>query len=415
MMKIPEQMPQWMLDKWQGIADLLAETLSIPAALIMKAANQQMEVFITSKSKNNPYNVGDTEDWHGLYCETVIKSKEKLLVANALNDKDWDQNPDIELGMIAYLGFPIFYPDKSPFGTICILDNKENHFSVLHEKVLLQFKQVIELDLALVTSFELQSSEMIQTIKEQQDKLKEQNKALQIAKEKAEEGSRLKSAFLQNISHEIRTPLNAVVGFSELLTMPDLTDDKRDYFTSIILKNSDQLLSIISDILTVSAIETDQQKVNIEDTCLDSLLQDLEDIYQQKYDGKEIELIKKIPESLKGRKIKTDKTKVNQIITNLLNNAFKFTDNGSIEFGVELKNDVCEFYVKDSGIGIPEDMQNEIFNRFTQTNETISELYGGIGLGLSISKAFVELLGGKIWLKSEVGRGTNFYFTLPNQ
>ncbi|MCY1634143.1 GAF domain-containing sensor histidine kinase [Marinifilum sp. D737] len=414
-MKIPEQMPQWMLDKWQGIADLLAETLTIPAALIMRAANQQMEVFITSNSDNNPYHVGDKEDWHGLYCETVIKSKEKLLVANALTDKDWDRNPDIELGMVAYLGYPIFYPNKSPFGTICILDNKENHFSVLHEKILLQFKQVIELDLALVTSFEFQSSEMIQTIKEQQDKLKKQNKALQIAKEKAEEGSRLKSAFLQNISHEIRTPLNAVVGFSELLTMPDLTNEKRDYFASIIQKNSDQLLSIISDILTISAIETDQQKVNIEDTCLDSLLQDLEDIYRQKYDGKGIELIKKIPESLRGRKIKTDKTKVNQIITNLLNNAFKFTDNGSIEFGVELKNDVCEFYVKDSGIGIPENMQNEIFNRFTQTNETISDLYGGVGLGLSISKAFVELLGGEIWLKSEVGRGTNFYFTLPNQ
>lgn len=415
MMKIPEQMPQWMLDKWQGIADLLAETLSIPAALIMRAANQEMEVFITSNSENNPYQVGDKEDWHGLYCETVIKSKEKLLVANALTDKDWDRNPDIELGMVAYLGYPIFYPNKSPFGTICILDNKENHFSVLHEKILLQFKQVIELDLALVTSFEFQSSEMIQTIKEQQDKLKKQNKALQIAKEKAEEGSRLKSAFLQNISHEIRTPLNAVVGFSELLTMPDLTDEKRDYFASIIQKNSDQLLSIISDILTISAIETDQQKVNIEDTCLDSLLQDLEDIYRQKYDGKGIELIKKIPESLRGRKIKTDKTKVNQIITNLLNNAFKFTDNGSIEFGVELKNDVCEFFVKDSGIGIPENMQDEIFNRFTQTNETISDLYGGVGLGLSISKAFVELLGGEIWLKSEVGRGTNFYFTLPNQ
>ncbi|RKD98539.1 sensor histidine kinase [Marinifilum flexuosum] len=414
-MKIPEQMPQWMLDKWQGIADLLAETLSIPAALIMRAANQEMEVFITSNSENNPYQVGDKEDWHGLYCETVIKSKEKLLVANALTDKDWDRNPDIELGMVAYLGYPIFYPNKSPFGTICILDNKENHFSVLHEKILLQFKQVIELDLALVTSFEFQSSEMIQTIKEQQDKLKKQNKALQIAKEKAEEGSRLKSAFLQNISHEIRTPLNAVVGFSELLTMPDLTDEKRDYFASIIQKNSDQLLSIISDILTISAIETDQQKVNIEDTCLDSLLQDLEDIYRQKYDGKGIELIKKIPESLRGRKIKTDKTKVNQIITNLLNNAFKFTDNGSIEFGVELKNDVCEFFVKDSGIGIPENMQDEIFNRFTQTNETISDLYGGVGLGLSISKAFVELLGGEIWLKSEVGRGTNFYFTLPNQ
>lgn len=414
-MKVPEQMPQWMLDKWQGIADLLAETLSIPAALIMRAANQQMEVFITSNSEKNPYNVGDTEDWHGLYCETVIKSKEKLLVANALNDKDWDQNPDIELGMIAYLGYPIFYPDKSPFGTICILDNKENHFSPVHEKILWQFKEVIELDLAMVTSFEVKSSEMIQTIKEQQDQLKEQNIALQKAKEKAEEGNRLKSAFLQNISHEIRTPLNAVVGFSELLAMPDLTHEKRDFFTSIILKNSDQLLSIVSDILTVSEIETDQHLVNIENTCLDSILQDLEDIYKQKYQDNGIDLIKSIPENLREHKINTDKTKLNQIITNLLNNAFKFTEKGSIEFGVELKNDVCEFYVKDTGIGIPEDMQNEIFNRFTQTNETISELYGGIGLGLSISKAFVELLGGKIWLKSEVGRGSNFYFTLPNQ
>ncbi|WP_282125094.1 GAF domain-containing sensor histidine kinase [Marinifilum flexuosum] len=414
-MKIPEQMPQWMLDKWQGIADLLAETLSIPAALIMRAANQQMEVFITSNSENNPYNVGDTEDWHGLYCETVIKSKEKLLVANALNDKDWDQNPDIELGMIAYLGYPIFYPDKSPFGTICILDNKENHFSPVHEKILWQFKEVIELDLAMVTSFEVKSSEMIQTIKEQQDQLKEQNIALQKAKEKAEEGNRLKSAFLQNISHEIRTPLNAVVGFSELLARPDLTHEKRDFFTSIILKNSDQLLSIVSDILTVSEIETDQHLVNIENTCLDSILQDLEDIYKQKYQDNGIDLIKNIPENLREHKINTDKTKLNQIITNLLNNAFKFTEKGSIEFGVELKNDVCEFYVKDTGIGIPEDMQNEIFNRFTQTNETISELYGGIGLGLSISKAFVELLGGKIWLKSEVGKGSNFYFTLPNQ
>ncbi|MDQ2177901.1 GAF domain-containing sensor histidine kinase [Marinifilum sp. D714] len=414
-MKALEEMPKWMLDKWQGIADLLAEILSIPAALIMKAENQQMEVFITSNSKNNPYNAGDKEDWHGLYCETVIKSNEKLLVANALTNKDWDQNPDIELGMIAYLGYPILYPDKSPFGTICILDNKENYFSSVHEKTLRQFKDVIELDLAMVTSFEVKSSKMIQTIKEQQDQLKRQNIALQKAKEKAEEGNRLKSAFLQNISHEIRTPLNAVVGFSELLSKPDLTNEKRDYFSSIILKNSEQLLSIVSDILTVSEIETEQHQVKIEYTCLDSTLQDLEDIYKQRYQDNGIDFIKRIPENLRGHKINTDKTKLNQIITNLLNNAFKFTEKGSIEFGVELKNDDYEFYVKDSGIGISEDMQEEIFNRFTQTNETISELYGGIGLGLSISKAFVELLGGKIWLKSEVGKGSNFYFTLPNR
>ena len=291
-MKVPEQMPQWMLDKWQGIADLLAEILSIPAALIMRTANEQMEVFITSCSKNNPYNVGDKEDWHGLYCETVIKSNEKLLVANALMDKDWDQNPDIELGMIAYLGYPILYPDKSPFGTICILDDKENPFSTLHEKVLLQFREVIELDLAFVTSFEIQSSEMIKTIREQQDLLEEKNKALQQAKEKAEEGNRLKSAFLQNISHEIRTPLNAIVGFAELLGIQDLPQDKKDYFTSIIIKNSEQLLSIVSDILTVSAIETKQHSVKSEDVCLGSLLQDLENIFNQQYEKKPVKFLK---------------------------------------------------------------------------------------------------------------------------
>ncbi|WP_083464743.1 sensor histidine kinase [Marinifilum fragile] len=135
-------------------------------------------------------------------------------------------------------------------------------------------------------------------------------------------------------------------------------------------------------------------------------------MYKQRYQDNAINLIKHIPENLREHKIYTDKTKLNQIITNLLNNAYKFTEKGSIEFGVNLKNDVYEFYVKDSGIGISEDMQDEIFNRFTQTNETISELYGGIGLGLSISKAFVELLGGKIWLKSKVGKGSKLLFYL---
>jgi signal transduction histidine kinase len=410
-----KHMPAWLLDKWQGIADLLAELLSIPAALIMKAADNQMEVLISSNSANNPYTIGSKEDWYGLYCETVIKSKNKLIVANALKDKNWDRNPDIKLGMIAYLGYPILYPDKTPFGTICILDNKENHFSTLHEKILWQFKEVIELDLAFVTSFEIQSSEMIKTIKEQQGELEEKNKSLQIAKEKAEQGNRLKSAFLQNISHEIRTPLNAIVGFAELLATSNLSNEKRNYFTSIIIQNSKQLLSIVSDILTISAIETNQHQVKIEEVRLDSLLQNLEAIFRQKYNDKEIELIRKIPDDLLNLKIRTDKTKVNQIIANLLNNAFKFTEKGFIEFGIEPKSDVYKFFVKDSGIGIPEDMQDEIFNRFTQTNKTINELYGGTGLGLSISKAFVELLGGKIWLNSETGKGSTFYFTLPIQ
>ena len=146
--------PDLLIEKWQELANLLAEIVGVPAALIMKVENEFMEVFTSSKSADNPYNVGDKEKWYGLYCETVIKTKKKLLVPNALLDENWDKNPDIKLGMISYLGFPINLPNNKPFGTICVLDNKENHFSSQHEKLLLQFKKVIELDLSLLHSNE---------------------------------------------------------------------------------------------------------------------------------------------------------------------------------------------------------------------------------------------------------------------
>lgn len=133
--------PDPLIEKWQELADLLAEIVDVPAALIMKMENESMEVLTSSKSKNNPYQVGHEEKWYGLYCETVIKTQKKLLVPNALMDKNWDKNPDIKLGMISYLGFPINLPDNQPFGTICVLDNKENYFSSQNEMLLLQFKK----------------------------------------------------------------------------------------------------------------------------------------------------------------------------------------------------------------------------------------------------------------------------------
>ena len=159
-----ENYPDWILKKWQEIADLLAEIIGVPAALIMKNENEFMEVFISSHSENNPYIVGAKEKWSGLYCETVIKTRKKLAVPNALKDKKWDKNPDIKLGMIAYLGFPIDFPDLQPFGTLCILDHRERHFTALDEKLIQQFKNVIELDLSLMQSFELTTRELKRTI-----------------------------------------------------------------------------------------------------------------------------------------------------------------------------------------------------------------------------------------------------------
>jgi PAS domain S-box-containing protein len=140
--------PDYIINKWQDITDLLAKLIEIPSALIMITEDEYMKVLISSHSEGNPYQVGDKEKWHGLYCETVIKSQEKLLIPNALKDKNWDNNPDITLGMISYLGYPINYPDKKPFGTICVLDKKENKYSEIYQNLLENFRDIIEKDLA---------------------------------------------------------------------------------------------------------------------------------------------------------------------------------------------------------------------------------------------------------------------------
>ena len=147
--------PQSFISKWQEIVDLLAKVVGIPAALIMKAENDYMEVFIASKSENNPYHVGEKEHWNGLYCETVIKSQHKLKVPNALKDEKWVKNPDIKLGMISYFGFPLNFPNGEPFGTICVLDHNENSYTEEHEQLLKQFKRVVELDLAMIQSLNI--------------------------------------------------------------------------------------------------------------------------------------------------------------------------------------------------------------------------------------------------------------------
>jgi len=159
-----ENYPDWLLKKWQDIADLLAKIIGVPAALIMNTENEYMEVFISSKSENNPYRVGERANWCGLYCETVIKTQKKLLIPNATKDKNWDKNPDIKLGMIAYLGFPINFPNNQPFGTLCVLDNQERPFTLSDEKLIEQFKNVIELDLALMQSYELKTNQLAATV-----------------------------------------------------------------------------------------------------------------------------------------------------------------------------------------------------------------------------------------------------------
>jgi signal transduction histidine kinase/CheY-like chemotaxis protein len=245
------------------------------------------------------------------------------------------------------------------------------------------------------------------------NQIKKMYEDLKVAKDKAEESDNLKTAFLANMSHEIRTPLNGIVGFVNILANRELSQEKRARYNDIIIKSSNQLLSIINDILDFSKIETGQMNVSLDACDLNLLMDDLYTFFSGKAAEKRLQykVIKGLskPDGI----IKTDSLKLNQILTNLVSNAFKFTNAGSIIVSYELNGPVILFTVKDTGIGIPPKDHERVFHRFRQADNDSKKIYGGTGLGLSISKALVEMLEGRIWMQSTPGIGTIFYFTIP--
>lgn len=245
----------------------------------------------------------------------------------------------------------------------------------------------------------------------------ERTRDLEKAKLKAEESDRLKSAFLANMSHEIRTPLNAIMGFIDLLKADQIEEDQKDYINDLIQSNSNALLQLINDIIDISMIEANQMVIKKRNIQFDDFLQDIKKQYlsNKELSAGKVDLVLSLPENRLQNPLLTAPERVNQIFTNLINNAIKFTDKGSISFGYipDYTNNHITCFVKDTGCGIAKEHQSLLFERFRKIDTDQSRVYRGTGLGLSISKNLCELLGGKIWLESEHGKGTTFYFTLP--
>jgi len=250
-------------------------------------------------------------------------------------------------------------------------------------------------------------------IREQNKKYREVNADLIIAKEKAEESEKLKSAFLANMSHEIRTPMNGILGFAHLLQDPELTDDEIQEYLKIIQISGNRMLNIINDLIDISRIESGLITVHPTQVNVMEQMNYIFNFFKPEAESKGLTL--KINNYLTEteRYIFTDKEKVYAILMNLMKNAIKYTQNGTVELGCIKKDSTLQFFVKDNGIGIPNEKLESIFDRFVQVDPSFSSNYEGAGLGLSIAKAYAKMLEGRIYARSELGKGSQFFFEIP--
>jgi PAS domain S-box-containing protein len=356
--------------------------------LILYAISKEITVSGNNKSGNYP----EITIQKGSYCCKVIKSRKPLIINN-FNEEfplkscfpEWNQ----QISRIMVI--PITFHDDM-LSVLMIADKPTNY----NKDDLRQLNLLMD-----GFRYNLQQRRFYQELIK--------------AKEKAEESDRLKSTFLANMSHEIRTPMNGIIGFSGLLVKKGISDEKREKYLDIINSSAHQLLRIISDIVDISKIEAGQMNINREKCHLPQLLSQMSQRFEMELKSKNKEHVKIQYSSTKSIEyIHTDQIRLEQILSNLLGNAIKFTEKGVIDFGYQHipESNTILFYVKDTGIGIPAQQQQSIFERFRQADNQASRKYGGTGLGLSISRGLVDLLGGKIWVDSEENKGSTFYFTL---
>jgi len=378
------------LQKWQKCVNILAQIINVPSALIIKIDSQYLEVFRSNSSSTNPYKIGDRVHWDNHYCKHVITTRKMLIVPNALKDRKWDRNPDIELGMISYIGLPLLWPNGKVFGTICVLDNKENHYSSLYIALITQFRELSEAYLKLIWE-----KHKIGIILDTQEKI--EYKLFQ--KEKYAILGQLTSA----LGHELSNPLTSIKNAAYLLTLilENPTMEIRENL-EVLEKEVETSETIINNFLEYTQPKPMKtSRININDF--------LKKIILQFGIPKNIELATQLDADIPS--LIADPEKLALILRNIILNAiYAITDHGQliIRTGNEKTNWVT-ISITDTGIGIAKKNLAMLYRPLFTTKSK------GIGLGLAVVKNLVKAHEGSIEVKSELGKGSTFIIKLPSE
>jgi signal transduction histidine kinase/CheY-like chemotaxis protein len=397
------QIPEEIQQSWQVSLDLIAEIFNTPAALIMRTWDDEIEVFSSSNTAGNVYQKGETASLNtGLYCEAVIETNKCLNIANALKDPAWCDNPDIELGMVAYLGFPLNWPNGDNFGTVCVLHNKEQQFSDLNTRALKQVQQSLELSLSQIYH------NTLLTLSE---------KKLSEAHRQSELANQAKSRFLADMSHEIRTPLNAIIGMLELVNCSRLDREQKDMLSTT-HDSALGLLNVINDVLDFSQIEAGHLQIENAPYNIHKLVNNIVNILQVSASKSSVLLSQDICCD-QNMHILGDSHRTRQVLYNLVGNAIKFTgikNQPKPEVHVKVHCDRARqqivITISDNGIGMSPQAVEQVFRPFTQSGDNKSKMLG-TGLGLNICWKLVDMMGGEIHIDSKLGKGSCFTVTLP--